>query len=607
MAEVAQNVSQEQVVVVTDVPQAEKTTPVPPTMPVVGKELPLPVPETEEVPMKPKQVEEAVVETEALKASGGDDEKMPQLVSFKEESTKVADLLESEKKALQEFKQLVQEALNKHEFSALTTTPAPAKEEKKKDVVVASEEEKKPAQEEETLAVIEEKENVEPQFVAEKEEKKEVVESEVLDDQEKVAPVPAVASDTTAVSTVDDDGAKTVEAIEETIVAVSSSVASQEETSAQAKKEPEGETKAASALDEGAKEVKSETVVEVTPEEVSIWGITLLADDRSDVILLKFLRARDFKVKDAFTMLKNTIRWRKELGIDELLEQDLGCDDLGKVVFMHGHDKEGHPVCYNVYGEFQNKELYKNSFSDEEKRQRFLRWRIQFLERSIRKLDFSPGGVSTIVQVNDLKNSPGPAKRELRQATRQALQLLQDNYPEFVAKQIFINVPWWYLTVNRMISPFLTQRTRSKFVFAGPSKSAETLTRYITAEQIPVKYGGLSKDGEFCTADAVTEITVKPSAKHTVEFPVTETCLLTWEMRVVGWDVSYGAEFVPSAEDSYTVIIQKARKVATTEEPVVSNSFKVGEPGKVVLTIDNTTSRKKKKLLYRLKTKPCSY
>ncbi|KAG6738214.1 hypothetical protein POTOM_057822 [Populus tomentosa] len=607
MAEVAQNVSQEQVVVVTDVPQAEKTTPVPPTMPVVGKELPLPVPETEEVPMKPKQVEEAVVETEALKASGGDDEKMPQLVSFKEESTKVADLLESEKKALQEFKQLVQEALNKHEFSALTTTPAPAKEEKKKDVVVASEEEKKPAQEEETLAVIEEKENVEPQFVAEKEEKKEVVESEVLDDQEKVAPVPAVASDTTAVSTVDDDGAKTVEAIEETIVAVSSSVASQEETSAQATKEPEGETKAASALDEGAKEVKSETVVEVTPEEVSIWGITLLADDRSDVILLKFLRARDFKVKDAFTMLKNTIRWRKELGIDELLEQDLGCDDLGKVVFMHGHDKEGHPVCYNVYGEFQNKELYKNSFSDEEKRQRFLRWRIQFLERSIRKLDFSPGGVSTIVQVNDLKNSPGPAKRELRQATRQALQLLQDNYPEFVAKQIFINVPWWYLTVNRMISPFLTQRTRSKFVFAGPSKSAETLTRYITAEQIPVKYGGLSKDGEFCTADAVTEITVKPSAKHTVEFPVTETCLLTWEMRVVGWDVSYGAEFVPSAEDSYTVIIQKARKVATTEEPVVSNSFKVGEPGKVVLTIDNTTSRKKKKLLYRLKTKPCSY
>lgn len=43
--------------------------------------------------------------------------------------------------------------------------------------------------------------------------------------------------------------------------------------------------------------------------------------------------------------------------------------------------------------------------------------------------------------------------------------------------KVFINVPWWYLAFNRMISPFLTQRTKSKFVFAGPSKSAETLFR----------------------------------------------------------------------------------------------------------------------------------
>ena len=84
-----------------------------------------------------------------------------------------------------------------------------------------------------------------------------------------------------------------------------------------------------------------------------------------------------------------------------------------------------------------------------------------------------------------------------------------------------------------------------------------------------------------------------------------QACLLAWEVRVIGWDVSYGAEFVPSAKDSYTVIIQKARKVASTEEPVVCNNFKIGEPGKVVLSIDNPTS-KKKKLLYRLKTNPTS-
>ena len=51
--------------------------------------------------------------------------------------------------------------------------------------------------------------------------------------------------------------------------------------------------------------------------------------------------------------------------VEEDLENDAG---LEQVVFMHGVDKEGHPVCYNVYGEIESKELYQKTFSDEEKR-----------------------------------------------------------------------------------------------------------------------------------------------------------------------------------------------------------------------------------------------
>ncbi|KAE9608633.1 hypothetical protein Lal_00020735 [Lupinus albus] len=566
---------------------------------------------------KAEEVTEAETEGEAEKKKDG--EKVADADSFKEESTRVSELFEAEKKALEEIKQLIQEALNKHEFSSLVVN-LPKEEEQKSetlasdvnkeqvsepvaDVETKSEdkgEEKEPVsesvaddvatdkeegekKEEDQPAKIEEeaalkvKETYEPEKPTKTDEKEEAL--EVKETKVEVAPI-------------DEDGAKTVEAIEETIVAVSSSTSTLQEPSTKEEESSKIETSASPPL--------------LPPEEVSIWGIPLLSDERSDVILLKFLRARDFKVKEAFTMIKNTIKWRNEFGIDELLEEEnLVDDDLDKVVYMHGFDKEGHPVCYNIYGEFQNKEVYKKTFSDEEKREKFLRWRIQFLERSIRKLDFTPGGICTIVQVNDLKNSPGPGKWELRQATKQALQLLQDNYPEFVAKQVFINVPWWYLAVNRMISPFLTQRTKSKFVFAGPSKSAETLLGYIAPEQLPVKYGGLSKDGEFGITDAVTEITVRPASKHNVEFPVTENYELSWELRVIGWDISYGAEFVPSTEGSYTIIIQKDRKIGSSEEPVISNSYKVGEPGKVVLTIDNQSS-KKKKLLYRLKTKPNS-
>ncbi|KAI3523266.1 hypothetical protein L1887_01326 [Cichorium endivia] len=347
--------------------------------------------------------------------------------------------------------------------------------------------------------------------------------------------------------------------------------------------------------------------IKSNPDEISIWGIPLLKDERTDVILLKFLRARDFKVKDSFTMLKNTLRWRKAFSIDALVDENLG-DDLEKVVFMHGYDTEGHPVCYNVYGEFQNKELYQKTFSDEEKRTRFLKWRIQFLERSIRKLDFSPGGINTIFQVSDLKNSPGPGKRELRLATKQALQLLQDNYPEFVAKQVFINVPWWYLAFYTMMSPFMTQRTKSKFVFASPARTSETLFKYVNPEHVPIQYGGLSVDycdcnPEFTIEDPAAVVTVKPSTKQTVEIIVNEKCTFVWELRVVGWEVSYSAEFVPNNESNYTIIIQKARKINANDEPVMSHSFKINELGKILLTIDNPTS-KKKKLLYRFKVDP---
>ncbi|XP_038882751.1 patellin-3-like [Benincasa hispida] len=558
----------DQEVVITDVPLPEKP----------NKDLP-PLPDSA-VKAEPQVTDAA--ETEVLKPAG--DDKVPaDGDSFKEESTKLADLSDSEKKALEEFKQLVQEALNKHEFTAPppppSTLPAKVDEAPAEEVVVEktdeviddvekrSDEKEEPTKSEDKIAGTNEEEGVK----AEK--------------SNETTP-PAEEKEVVAVKTesaVDDDGAKTVEAIEETIVAVAVSAAAPSEEAVETAANP------------------PPTAVE--PEEVSIWGIPLLADERTDVVLLKFLRARDFKVKESLAMLKNTIQWRQDFKIDELLEEDLG-SDLEKVAFMHGSDKEGHPVCYNVYGEFQNRELYQKTFSDEEKREKFLRWRIQFLEKSIRKLDFNPGGICTIVHVNDLKNSPGLGKWELRQATKHALQIFQDNYPEFVAKQVFINVPWWYLAVNRMISPFLTHRTKSKFVFAGPSKSADTLLRYITAQELPVKYGGMSKDGEFETCDRVTEITVKPSAKHTVEYPVTQACAVTWEVRVVGWDVSYGAEFVPSGEGSYTVIIDKARKIVSSSQdhPVLSNTFKISEPGKVVLSVDNPTS-KKKKLLYRFKTK----
>lgn len=73
----------------------------------------------------------------------------------------------------------------------------------------------------------------------------------------------------------------------------------------------------------------------------------------------------------------------------------------------------------------------------------------------------------------------------------------------------------------------------------------------------------------------------------------------TWEITVLGWDVNYREEFVPKDEGSYTMIVQKERKVGW-EEGAIRNSFTNKEAGMLVLTIDNATF-KKKRVLYRYK------
>ena len=178
--------------------------------------------------------------------------------------------------------------------------------------------------------------------------------------------------------------------------------------------------------------------------DVSMWGIPLLgSDQRADVILLKFLRARDFRVADSFNMLIKCLGWRKEFGADVVLDEDLGFKELeGVVAYMQGYDREGHPVCYNAYGVFRDKDMYERIFGDEEKLKKFLRWRVQVLERGINLLHFKPGGVNSLIQVTDLKDMP---KRELRVASNQILSLFQDNYPELVARKVIYFGAFFFL------------------------------------------------------------------------------------------------------------------------------------------------------------------
>ncbi|PWZ17737.1 Patellin-6 [Zea mays] len=371
-------------------------------------------------------------------------------------------------------------------------------------------------------------------------------------------------------------------------------------------------------------------LVATHPDPISIWGVPLnphspppgaandAADDeeRADVVLLKFLRARDFRARDAHAMLLRCAAWRAEFGADAVVDEELGFKELeGVVAYMHGWDRDGHPVCYNAYGVFKDRAMYERAFGDGDRLARFLRWRVQVMERGVRALTLRPRGVNAIIQVTDLRDMP---KRELRAASNQILSLFQDNYPEMVARKVFINVPWYFSVLFSMVSPFLTERTKSKFVIAREGNVAETLykgvaaaaaatpnRRFIRPELVPVQYGGLSRAGELENGPPkpASEFTIKGGEKVFLEIDGIEAgATITWDLVVGGWDLEYGAEYVPAADGSYTLCVEKVRTVPATADAdagPLHNAFTAREAGRMVLSIDNSGSRKRKVAAYR--------
>lgn len=338
--------------------------------------------------------------------------------------------------------------------------------------------------------------------------------------------------------------------------------------------------------------------------DISLWGVPLLPSkghEGTDIVLLKFLKARDFKVADALEMLRKTLKWRKEFDTEGILEEDFG-SDLENVAYLDGTDKEGNPLCYIVYGAFRDKDLYQTMFECEDKSDKFIRWRVQSMERAIRNLSFKDGGMNSMVHITDLKSSPGPAMKELRSASKKAISLLHDKYPEIVLRNIVINVPFWYYAYHTLSTRMLSQKMRNKFVFARPSRVAKTLLKFIAPESIPIQYGGLKRenDEEFSHEDQISEVTVKGGAEETIDITVTEPGVtVVWDITAIGWDVTYKEEFIPDDEGSYKIVIQAEKKMVTS----VRSSYYISEPGKVQLTITNNTY-KKKKVIHRFKIKP---
>ncbi|KAJ2827762.1 Non-classical phosphatidylinositol transfer protein (PITP) [Coemansia erecta] len=222
------------------------------------------------------------------------------------------------------------------------------------------------------------------------------------------------------------------------------------------------------------------------PVGKALWGVDLLPttpaperDLRVDVILAKFIKARNNDLKLARDMLANTLKWRAEFGADDILQEEFPEDVFGKVGFVYGHDMDGRPVTYNFYGGVDNKQVFGDL-------DRFLRWRVQLHERGMRELDFVD--IADMVQVHDYEGVGLLSYDKLaRAASKATVQLMSDNYPETLATKIFANVPGWGETIFNIICRWLSEETKQKFVVVSKASAPAAMAQRI-GDDIPEKF-----------------------------------------------------------------------------------------------------------------------
>ncbi|KAI9033695.1 CRAL-TRIO domain-containing protein [Phycomyces nitens] len=220
-----------------------------------------------------------------------------------------------------------------------------------------------------------------------------------------------------------------------------------------------------------------------TEEPYVLWNVPLdseSTDGRLNVLLVKFLRARNLNVENAATMLTNTLKWRKEFKTDDILEETFDQEVYGSIGYLHKHDREGRPVCYNLYGDLDQDKVFGQP-------ETFIRWRVQLMEKGVRSIDLV--NVDSMLQVHDYKGASMFGRTSnAKAATKEIIAIMQDNYPEYLSTKFFVNVPWWGSTIFQIVRPFLPEATVKKFVVCSSGEIFTGLTALIDSENLPDQY-----------------------------------------------------------------------------------------------------------------------
>ncbi|KAK9108623.1 hypothetical protein Syun_024634 [Stephania yunnanensis] len=198
-----------------------------------------------------------------------------------------------------------------------------------------------------------------------------------------------------------------------------------------------------------------------------------------DLMLRRFLRARDLDIEMASAMFLKYLKWRREFVPKGFISESEVARDLAQdKMFMQGVDKKGRPIVLAI-GRKHYPHPEKGGVEE------LKRYVVYVLDKISERM---PIGQEKFVGIGDV-GGWGYSNCDIRGYIA-SLSILQDYYPERLGKMFLVHVPYIFMAAWKIIYPFIDKNTREKIVFVENKKLKSTLLQDIDESQIPEIYGG---------------------------------------------------------------------------------------------------------------------
>ncbi|WCJ44509.1 Sec14p-like phosphatidylinositol transfer family protein [Euphorbia peplus] len=210
------------------------------------------------------------------------------------------------------------------------------------------------------------------------------------------------------------------------------------------------------------------------PEKLSIYC--------SDASIARHLRARNWNVKKATKMLKETLKWRAQYKPEEIRWEEVAHEaETGKIYRTSYLDKHGRTILV-MRPSRQNTKSTKGQ----------IKYLVYCMENAILNLAPEQDQMVWLIDFSGYNLSHVSLK-----VTKETAHVLQDHYPERLGMAILFNPPKFFEPFWMMAKAFLEPKTfnKVKFVYSDDPNSMKIMEDLFDMEQLESSFGGKDTQG----------------------------------------------------------------------------------------------------------------